>query len=145
MQKKRRHCRLFCARRTGSLAPQHAQITGKCCIIDDKNWAKLQAKFGPIANPSRRGLEGFYEGFAWVHSAASETNWLNALTGGFTMKKIALATALSLAATSSFAGGFAEPVTEEIVVAETTNKSSSGGIIVPLLLLLVVAAAVASN
>jgi hypothetical protein len=63
------------------------------------------------------------------------------------MKKIALATALSLAATSAFAGGFEQPVPEtppEVIV-EPTRTSSSGGIIVPLLLLLVVAAAVASN
>ncbi len=61
------------------------------------------------------------------------------------MKKIALAAALSLAATSSFAGGFAEPVTPAPVVVDVVEGSSSGGIIVPLLLLLVVAAAVASN
>ena len=60
------------------------------------------------------------------------------------MKKIALAAALSLAATTAFAGGVAEPVAEpEVVKAETS--SSSGGILVPLLLLVVVAAAVASN
>jgi hypothetical protein len=61
------------------------------------------------------------------------------------LKKIALATALSLAATTSFAGGLVEPITDPVVVVDDTNKSSSGGIIVPLLLLLVVAAAVASN
>jgi outer membrane cobalamin receptor len=61
------------------------------------------------------------------------------------LKKIALATALSLAATSAFAGGLVEPITPEPVVVDDTRTSSSGGIIVPLLLLLVVAAAVASN
>jgi hypothetical protein len=60
------------------------------------------------------------------------------------MKKIALAAALSLAATTAFAGGVAEPVMEPEVVKASTS-SSSGGIIVPLLLLLVVAAAVASS
>lgn len=66
------------------------------------------------------------------------------------MKKLALAAALSVAATSAFAGGhskmgkYSEPVIEPaVVVAET--KSSSGGIIVPLMLLLVVAAAVAAR
>ena len=60
------------------------------------------------------------------------------------MKKIALAAALSMAATTAFAGGVAEPVAEpEVVKAETS--SSSGGILVPLLLLVIVAAAVASN
>lgn len=59
------------------------------------------------------------------------------------MKKLALAAALSVAATTSFAGGMAEPQMEvEVVKAQT---SSSGGVIVPLLLLLVVAAAVAAD
>jgi FtsH-binding integral membrane protein len=61
-----------------------------------------------------------------------------------TMKKIALAAALSLATTSAFAGGMAEPVMEPEVVAAKTS-SSAGGIIVPLLLLLVVAAAIAGS
>jgi C4-dicarboxylate transporter len=60
------------------------------------------------------------------------------------MKKLALATALSLAATTAFAGGMAEPAMEPEVVKAATS-SSSGGIIVPLLLLLVVAAAIASS
>ncbi|MDR0809823.1 MAG: hypothetical protein LBE86_11985 [Gemmobacter sp.] len=58
------------------------------------------------------------------------------------MKKIALAAALSVAATSTFAGGIVEPEMEPEVVKAAT--SSSGGVIVPLLLLVVVAAAVAS-
>ena len=60
-----------------------------------------------------------------------------------TMKKIALAAALSVAATTAFAGGMAEPVMEPAVVEAGT--SSSGGIILPLILLGAVAAAVASN
>ncbi|HQU69745.1 MAG TPA: hypothetical protein PLI43_16315 [Albidovulum sp.] len=59
------------------------------------------------------------------------------------MKKLALAAAVSLAASTAFAGGMAEPVMEPEVVVE--KSSTSGGILVPLLLLLVVAAAVASN
>ena len=59
------------------------------------------------------------------------------------MKKIALAAALSVAATTAFAGGMAEPVMEPAVVEAGT--SSSGGMLVPQLLLVVVAAAVASN
>lgn len=59
------------------------------------------------------------------------------------MKKLALAAALATVATSSFAGGMAEPVMEPAVV-EAKTSSSAGGIIVPLLLLLVIAAA-ASN
>ena len=60
------------------------------------------------------------------------------------MKKFVLATALTLAASTAFAGGMAEPVMEPEVVAAKTS-SSAGGIIVPLLLLLVVAAAVAGS
>jgi hypothetical protein len=59
------------------------------------------------------------------------------------MKKIALAAALSVAATSAFAGGMAEPVMEPEVVVE--EASSSSGALIPLLLLVLVAAAVASN
>ncbi len=60
------------------------------------------------------------------------------------MKKIALAAVLSVAASTAFAGGIAEPVMEPEVVAAATS-SSAGGIIVPLLLLLLVAAAVSAN
>ena len=60
------------------------------------------------------------------------------------MKKIALAAALSLAATSAIAGGLVEPTVEPEVVETKAASSSAGGIIVPLLVLLLVAAA-ASN
>ena len=60
------------------------------------------------------------------------------------MKKIALAAALSVAASSAFAGGVAEPVMEAPVV-EAQTASSAGGIVVPLLLLLVIAAAAANR
>ncbi len=59
------------------------------------------------------------------------------------MKKLALAAALSVAATTAFAGGLVEPVMEPEVV-EAATSSSAGGIIIPLLLLIVIAAA-ASN
>jgi hypothetical protein len=59
------------------------------------------------------------------------------------MKKFALAAAFTLAATSAFAGGMAEPVMEPEPVAKQAS-SSAGGIVVPLLVLLLVAAA-ASN
>ncbi len=58
------------------------------------------------------------------------------------MKKLVLAAALSIAATSAFAGDMAEPVMEPAVVEAET--ASSGGILVPLMLLVVVAA-VAAN
>jgi hypothetical protein len=61
------------------------------------------------------------------------------------LKKIALATALSLATTSAFAGGLPEVIPTQPPGDVEKATSSSGGIIVPLLLLLVVAAAVASN
>lgn len=64
--------------------------------------------------------------------------------GDFDMKKIALAAALSMAATTAFAGGMAEPIMEEPVIEEKAASTSAGGIIVPLLVLLLVAAA-ASN
>jgi hypothetical protein len=59
------------------------------------------------------------------------------------MKKLALAAALTVAASTAFAGGMVEPIMEPEVV-EANTSSSAGGIIVPLLLLLVIAAA-ASN
>mgnify|MGYP000701066058 CR=1 FL=1 len=60
------------------------------------------------------------------------------------MKKIALATAFAVTASTAFAGGVAEPVMEPEVVAAATS-SSAGGIIVPLLLLLVVDAGLATD
>ncbi|SDX30133.1 hypothetical protein [Roseicitreum antarcticum] len=60
------------------------------------------------------------------------------------MKKFALAAAFSLAATSAFAGNYAEPVIEPEVIVEDTS-SSAGGIIVPILLLVLVAAAAVSR
>ena len=61
------------------------------------------------------------------------------------MKKIALAAALSLAATTAFAGGMIEPTMEPAPVEAKAASSSAGGIIVPLLVLLLVAAAASSN
>ena len=56
------------------------------------------------------------------------------------MKKLALAAALSVAASTAFAGGIAAPQMDPVIV-EAQTSSSAGGIIVPLLLLLVIAAA----
>lgn len=66
----------------------------------------------------------------FTHVAVKMESW---------MKKLALAAALSLAATSAFAGGV-EPVTPPTEV-EAAASSSNGGLIVPLLLLVLVAAA----
>ena len=61
-----------------------------------------------------------------------------------TMKKLALAAALSLVATGAFAGGVVQPVIEPVVIVEDTS-SSAGGILVPVLALILIAAAVAAN
>lgn len=60
------------------------------------------------------------------------------------MKKLALAAALSVVASTAFAGGMAEPVVEPEVIVEDT-AGTSGGILVPLLLLVLVAAAISSS
>ena len=56
------------------------------------------------------------------------------------MKKIALAAALSVAATSAFAGGAVEPMAAPAEVAKASS-SSAGGYLVPLLLLVALAVA----
>jgi hypothetical protein len=56
------------------------------------------------------------------------------------MKKIALAAALSVAATTAFAGGVVEPVADAPAVEKVTT-SSAGGYLVPLLLLVALAVA----
>ena len=61
------------------------------------------------------------------------------------MKKLTLAAALSLAASTAFAGGVAEPIMVPAPVVAVTTSSSAGGLVVPLLLLLVLAAAASSN
>ncbi|OIQ77775.1 hypothetical protein GALL_405290 [mine drainage metagenome] len=61
------------------------------------------------------------------------------------MKKLALAAALSLAATSTFAGNLKPPVMEAPVAVAKAQTSSSSSYLVPLILLVVVAAAVAAN
>lgn len=58
------------------------------------------------------------------------------------MKKIALAAALSVAASTAFAGGVAEPMAAPEAV--KASSSSAGGYLVPLLLLVALAVA-ASN
>jgi hypothetical protein len=58
------------------------------------------------------------------------------------MKKIALAAALSVAASTAFAGNMEAPIMEApIIVEEAKAASSSSNIIVPLLILAVLAAA----
>lgn len=58
------------------------------------------------------------------------------------MKKIALAAALSVAASTAFAGNMEAPIMEApIIVEEAKAASSSSNVIVPLLILAVLAAA----
>ena len=57
------------------------------------------------------------------------------------MKKLVLAAAMSVAASTAFAGGLDEPVMEPEVIVEESSGTSAGGVIIPLLLLLIVAAA----
>lgn len=62
------------------------------------------------------------------------------------MKKLVLAAAISLAATSAFAGNLKKPVMEApVAVQEAKKTSSSSPIVVPLILLAIVVAAVASS
>lgn len=62
------------------------------------------------------------------------------------MKKLVLAAALSAAASTAFAGSYAEPVIEApVIVEETAASSSSAGVWVPLVLLAIVAAVIAAD
>jgi len=58
------------------------------------------------------------------------------------MKKLAMAAAFSLAATSAFGGGLSDPIVEDPIINETS--SSAGGIFIPLLFLVLAAAAASS-
>lgn len=59
------------------------------------------------------------------------------------MKKIVLATAFTMAASSAFAGGLSDPIIEEPII-EAATSSSAGGILVPLLALVLIAAVASS-
>ncbi len=61
-----------------------------------------------------------------------------------TMKKFVLAAALTVVASSAFAGSLADPIIEAPIIVEEAS-SSSAGVLVPLLLLVLVAAAVATD
>ncbi|MDG1068882.1 MAG: hypothetical protein P8P40_11005 [Sulfitobacter sp.] len=58
------------------------------------------------------------------------------------MKKLVLAAAMTVAASSAFAGSLADPIIEAPVVVEEAT-SSSAGVLVPVLILVLVAAALA--
>ena len=58
-----------------------------------------------------------------------------------TMKKIALAAALSVAASTAFAGNMSAPTMEAPIIVEEAKAASSSNIIIPLLILAVLAAA----
>ena len=61
------------------------------------------------------------------------------------MKKFVIAAAISVVATSAFAGGMAEPVMEMAPMMEESHGSSAGGVLLPILLLALVAAAISAN
>ncbi len=62
------------------------------------------------------------------------------------MKKLVLAAALSVAASTAFAGNLSEPVIEApVIVEETSASSSSAAIWVPLVLLAIVAAVIIAD
>ena len=58
------------------------------------------------------------------------------------MKKLVLAAALTVGASTAFAGAVSDPIIEAPVVVEET-RGSSAGIVVPLIVLAVVVAALA--
>jgi len=58
------------------------------------------------------------------------------------MKKLVLAAAMTVAASSAFAGSLADPIIEAPVVVEEAT-SSSAGVLVPILILVLGAAALA--
>ena len=60
------------------------------------------------------------------------------------MKIIALAAAMSVAATAAFAGNV-EPVAEPVVEVVEESSSSSAGALLPILALLIVGAAIAAS
>lgn len=60
------------------------------------------------------------------------------------MKKFVLAAAMTVAASSAFAGSLADPIIEAPIIVEEAT-SSSAGVLVPILLLVLVAAAVATD
>ena len=59
------------------------------------------------------------------------------------MKKLALAAVFTAVASTSFAGGLADPIIEEPIIIEETS-SSAGGYIIPLIFLVIAAAAASS-
>lgn len=65
----------------------------------------------------------------------------HAISGGYTMKKLVLAAALTAAASTAHAGSLADPVIEAPVIIEEAT-GSSGGVLLPLILLVLVAAAI---
>lgn len=61
------------------------------------------------------------------------------------MKKIALATALSFAATSAFAGALTDPIVEQDVIIKEAAASSDHGILVPIMFLIMLAVSLNSG
>lgn len=125
--------------RLGLSADRDQNLRG-CCQIDETAAKKGKILAQAVAKIWATCFDDITRNILGA-SAASAT-MAGRLNWSQIMKKIALAAALSMAASTSFAGGTVEPVTPAAPVAPTS--SSAGGLVVPLLLLLVVAAA-ASN
>jgi hypothetical protein len=106
--------------------------------------ARGQNPFAAVAQNPGSILDLWDEEQAWVPSVASAHPAAGHLLE-VEMKKLALAAALAVAASSAYAGGVAEPVMTPEEVTVVTTSSSAGGLVVPLLLLLLIGAAVASN
>jgi len=65
--------------------------------------------------------------------------------GGSIMKKIALATAITLSASTAFAGSPAPAVTPLVEVVEQGSSSSSSGALLPILAVVLIGAAIAAS
>ena len=83
---------------------------------------------------------GARRGVLYLYPLIVEQNF-----GGSIMKKIALAAAISLTASTAFAGSPAPAVEPIIETIEEGSSSSSSGALLPILVLLLIGAAVAAS
>ena len=62
------------------------------------------------------------------------------------MKKVILAAAIAMIASSSFAGSLAEPIMEvPVFIEETSSTSSSSGLLIPLIFIAILTVAMSSS
>jgi hypothetical protein len=116
---------------------------GMCCLFDDMAAILLRRRISAHCNRMALLLKqvprGTVLGALTLRMSREHGRILED-----TMKKLALAAALSVVATGAFAGGVVQPVVEPVVIVEDTS-SSAGGILVPILAIILIAAAVAAN